>query len=87
MKTKAITVRPRAWLLSLVFTIAEQAVQMMKETSMPRADQRKSGRRPSRSTRRAALPAATKLKTCSRPLIRVWVSESVMPIVSRTRVR
>lgn len=87
MNTNATTVRPTAWLLSFPLTTAEQAVQIMKEMSMPSADQRKSGRRPSLSTRRAALAAVMKLKTCSRPLIRVWVSGSVIPIVSRTRVR
>lgn len=86
MKTKAITVFPSgaAWLVSKT---AEQAVHITNETSIPAADQRNRVRRPSRSTSKAALPAAMKLKTCSKPLIRVCVSESVIPTVSRTRVR
>jgi hypothetical protein len=43
--------------------------------------------RPSLSTRMTAASADAKLKICSRPLIKVWVNEALMLIVSRTKVR
>lgn len=88
MKTKAITVCPNLGLgTAASLKTAEHAVQIMKDINIPTADQRKRVRRPRRSTRRAAEPAKMKLKIWSRPFMRVCVSGSVMPIVSRTRVR
>jgi hypothetical protein len=64
MKMKTTTAIP-APLLPLISKTAEHAVQMVKETNMPIPDQVKSTRRPSRSTKKAALTAAQKLKICN----------------------
>jgi len=53
-----------ALLLPLISNVAEQAVQIMNETNMPMPDQLNKVRRPSLSTRKAALTAAQKLKIC-----------------------
>lgn len=80
------TVNPAACDAEVANT-AEQAVQTMKDTSIPAPDIRKSVRRPRRSTRNAADAAAKKLKICKIPLIRVWIVGSRTPTVSKTRVR
>ncbi len=86
MKRQTTTTIPAG--LEPVFVLtAEQAVQMMYETNIPMPDQMNSVRRPSLSTRIAALKAAAKLKIWRRPLMSVWSKESVMPTVSSTSVR
>lgn len=64
----ARTDEPAAWLPVLAYT-ALQAVQMVKETSMPRPAKRNRTRRPTRSTRKALRREMMKHQIVRPPLI------------------
>lgn len=86
VKRQTTTTIPAGFEPVSVFT-AEQAVQTIYEINIPVPDHKNKVLRPSLSTRIAALNAATKLKIWRRPLMSVCVNESVIPTVSRTRVK
>jgi hypothetical protein len=65
----------------------DRPVTRVKPTSMIAADARNRGRRPSRSTEKAAATENSKFQTLRNADISVWSVTLVTPTVSRTRAR